>query len=58
MGGWPYVKKETFKNLHRRIGLSPYICEVSAVEATDIDYPEDFEIANVLYMNIYKRGER
>ena len=51
-------KKETFKNLHRRIGLNPYICEVSAVEATDIDYPEDFEIANVLYMNIYKRGER
>ncbi|WP_343338762.1 hypothetical protein TPELB_09680 [Terrisporobacter petrolearius] len=50
-------KKDTFKKLNRRIGLNPYICEVSALEATDIDYPEDFEIANVLYMNIYKRGE-
>lgn len=50
-------KKETFETLNRRIGINPYICEVSVIEATDIDYPEDFEIANVLYMNIYKEGK-
>ena len=50
-------KKETFKNFHRRIGINPYICEVSALEATDIDYPEDFDIANALYMSIYKKGQ-
>lgn len=50
-------KKETFEMLHRRIGLNPYICEVSGVECVDIDYPEDFEIANAIYMNILKKGD-
>lgn len=50
-------KKETFETLHRRIGLNPYICEVSGVECVDIDYPEDFEIANAIYMNILKKGD-
>ncbi|MCQ2096651.1 MAG: hypothetical protein MJY87_01745 [Fibrobacter sp.] len=50
-------KKETFEKLHRRIGTNPYVCEVSGVECIDIDYPEDFEIANAIYMNIIKRKE-
>lgn len=50
-------KKETFETLHRRIGLNPYICEVSGVECVDIDYPEDFEIANAIYMNILKKED-
>lgn len=50
-------KRETFETLHRRIGLNPYICEVSGVECVDIDYPEDFEIANAIYMNILKKGD-
>lgn len=50
-------KKETFEALHRRIGLNPYICEVSGVECVDIDYPEDFEIANAIYMNILKKED-
>lgn len=45
-------KKETFLSLHRRIGLKPYICEVSGIECIDIDYPEDFEIANAIYMHL------
>lgn len=49
--------KETFETLHRRIGLKPYICEVSGVECVDIDYPEDFEIANAIYMNILKKED-
>lgn len=50
-------KKETFETLHRRIGLNPYICEVSGVECVDIDYPEDFEIANAIYMKLIKKEE-
>lgn len=50
-------KRETFETLHRRIGLNPYICEVSGVECMDIDYPEDFEIANAVYMSILKKEE-
>lgn len=50
-------RKETFETLHRRIGLTPYICEVSGVECVDIDYPEDFELANAIYMNILKKED-
>lgn len=48
-------RKETFLSLQRRIGEHPFICEVSGYECTDIDYPEDFEIANAIYMNIIKK---
>lgn len=48
-------KKETFKTLRRRIGLNPYICEVSGYECVDIDYPEDFEIANAIYMHLLRK---
>ena len=40
-----------FFELNRRIGLNPYICEIGKIEATDIDYPEDFSLANAVYMN-------
>lgn len=51
-------RKETFLKLHRRIGSHPYICKVSGIECLDIDYPEDFEIANAAYMNVLKREEK
>ena len=47
--------KETFTKLHRRIGTNPYLCEVSGVECLDIDYPEDFEIADAIYMKMIKK---
>ena len=47
-------KRETFLTLHRRIGTNPFICEVSGYESVDIDYPEDFDIANVIYMNLIR----
>lgn len=47
--------RNTFETLRRRIGVKPYICEVSGVECVDIDYPEDFEIANAIYMTILKK---
>lgn len=48
--------KETFLTLNRRIGLNPYITEVTGVECVDIDYPEDFEIANAIYKEIVSKG--
>lgn len=47
--------KETFNKYNRRVGIKPYIQEVGKVEAIDIDYPEDFEIANAIYKEIIKR---
>jgi CMP-N-acetylneuraminic acid synthetase len=49
--------KETFKRYGRRVGERPYIHEIGAIEAVDIDYPEDFEIANLIYKEmILKNG--
>jgi len=39
--------KESYKSCHRRIGLNPYIKEVSLKEAIDINNPEDFELAKI-----------
>ena len=43
--------KETFNRYGRRVGIKPYIHEVSEIEGWDIDYPEDFAIADVIHMN-------
>lgn len=40
--------KEVFAAGHRRIGMHPFIKEVSFKEAVDIDNPEDFDLANAL----------
>lgn len=48
--------KETFEKYNRRVGVHPYIYEVSEVEWRDIDYPEDFEIADAIYMSIILGG--
>lgn len=46
--------KETFKKYGRRVGINPYICEISEIESRDIDYPDDFDMADVIYMNIIR----
>lgn len=51
----PYVfTRSVFDTYHGRTGVNPYICECSEIEAIDIDYPEDFEHANAVYMYIIK----
>lgn len=51
-------KREVFEKYKRRIGIHPHITEVSGIECVDIDYPEDFEIANAIYMAMIKGKER
>ena len=50
-------KREVFERYNRRIGNRPHITEVSGVESIDIDYPEDFKIANAVYMSLIKDNE-
>jgi N-acylneuraminate cytidylyltransferase len=46
------ISKEAFKNANnKRIGLKPQIFEVNKLEAVDIDEPEDFILAELLYKN-------
>ena len=49
--------KESFVKHNRRLGEKPYVKEVGRIEAIDIDYPEDFEIANAIYKEVIKRNE-
>lgn len=54
----PYVfKKEVFEKYHGRTGENPFINECTEIEAIDIDYPEDFILADTVYMNILKNKE-
>lgn len=40
--------REVFQKYHRRIGMKPFVKEVSFKEAVDIDHPEDFTLAEAL----------
>lgn len=40
--------KEAFNTCHRRIGLKPFVKEVSFKEAVDINNPEDFALAEAI----------
>lgn len=40
--------KEVYEKYKRRIGMKPFIKEVSFREAVDIDSPEDFDLAEVM----------
>lgn len=55
----PYVfTKDVFETYHGRTGDNPFICECNEIEAIDIDYPEDFVLANSVYMSLIKnKGE-
>lgn len=44
--------KTSFIRNNRRLGVKPYIKEVGKIEAMDIDYPEDFDIANAIYKEV------
>ena len=53
-----FSKKSFYSSNKRRIGLKPQIFEVNKLEAVDIDEPEDFILAELLYKNKeYIRGK-
>jgi len=42
------IKKEAALKTQRRIGNNPYLLEASPLEAIDVNYPDDFELANLI----------
>lgn len=49
----PYVyTRKNWEEKHSRSGVNPYICECDEIEAIDIDYPEDFVLADVVYTHM------
>lgn len=51
------VKKEAAHTLKKRIGIKPYLLEAEAIEAVDVNYPDDFELANFIAAGI-RENER
>ena len=41
-------RREIWCDLHQRIGRHPYVAVVDRIEGIDIDYPEDFTLAEVI----------
>ena len=41
-------RREVWRDLHQRIGRHPYTAVVDRIEGIDIDYPEDFALAEVI----------
>jgi CMP-N-acetylneuraminic acid synthetase len=46
--------RKTFLKYNRRVGLNPYVHNVGKIEAIDIDYPEDFIIADAVYKEVIR----
>lgn len=46
---------DTFMKYNSRSGIKPYICECSEIEAIDIDFPEDFLLADTVYTHLLKK---
>jgi len=44
-----FTKESFLANGKKRIGLNPYMFEIDKIEAVDIDFPEDFTIAEAIY---------
>jgi CMP-N-acetylneuraminic acid synthetase len=56
-GGFYIFTKEVFTDLHRRIGLNPYIHVTDAFESIDVDEREDFEFAEVAAQYLKRKGK-
>ena len=44
--------RESFTKNNSRIGSNPFMYEIDKIEATDIDEPEDFKIAEILHREL------
>ncbi|MGG7036307.1 MAG: cytidylyltransferase domain-containing protein [Flavobacterium sp.] len=51
------VKKEAAHRLKKRIGERPFLLDAKAIEAIDVNYPDDFELANFIAAGI-RENER
>lgn len=47
-------RKEVIQKLRRKIGMNPFLLEISQIEALDIDEPDDFIIADAVYAYMLK----
>lgn len=49
------IRSESAHNRKKRIGEHPYLLEASAIEAIDVNYPDDFELAETIARGVRQK---
>ncbi len=52
------VRRDVALSTGRRIGLRPYLLELEPVEAIDVNWPKDFELANLIAAGLREQDRR
>lgn len=52
------VKRNTALETRRRIGKTPFLLEASAIEAVDVNWAEDFELANLIASGLREKDRK
>lgn len=52
------VTREVALKTNRRIGLNPFFIEASPLEAVDVNYPEDFDLAELIAAGIREKDRK
>ncbi|MGM7317981.1 cytidylyltransferase domain-containing protein [Idiomarina sp. ST10R2A5] len=52
------VKNEAAKKTNRRVGESPLMLQASPLEAIDVNWPEEFELANLIAAGLREQDRR
>ena len=45
--------KENFLKIHDRIGVKPFLYELDKIHSLDIDWGDDFALAEIVYKYLY-----
>lgn len=52
------TRKNVALEMKKRIGKNPYLLEASTIEAVDVNYPDEFELANFIAAGIREKERR
>lgn len=52
------VKRDAACSLRRRVGATPYLIEASPLEAIDVNWPEDFDLAELIAAGVRERERK
>ncbi len=52
------VRRDVALQLKRRIGDNPYLLEIDPTESIDVNWPEDFELANLIAIGLREQERR
>jgi CMP-N-acetylneuraminic acid synthetase len=50
------TSRKNYISLNDRIGKKPYLHEIEKIKSFDVDWPEDFKVAESIYEKVYKKA--